>query len=382
MSLARPELQVRRTLEGFARDGVLDGGVRVDITESWQRSLMAGLAPDRLDVPCDDEFDPDGALVRAARPVLDSLGDDLGNTGVCAILADGGGLVLERHVEREFTTALDRISLAPGSVFAERTVGTNAIGTAVEQGALVFVNGWEHFADAFTGWTCAGVPVNDPRSGRLLGVLDLTCRAHDASPLMLPFARRAAKEIELRLVDQLGMVERLAVRRFLQLRRHTRGAFVFAYGDRMITNAAADRWIGPEDEILLWPLVTCTRQHRQPQVAAVELRNGQSVVLHGEPVFEGAELLGVLVRVDPAHDQSTGRSARSRQGPAFGWESLTEAERSVIDLVSSGLTNREIGARLFVSRHTVDFHLRSVYRKLAVTSRVELARLVVERAGS
>jgi DNA-binding CsgD family transcriptional regulator len=58
-----------------------------------------------------------------------------------------------------------------------------------------------------------------------------------------------------------------------------------------------------------------------------------------------------------------------------GWESLTETETRVAKLVAEGLTNREAAAQLFVSSHTVGFHLRQVYRKLDVRSRTELARL-------
>jgi hypothetical protein len=47
----------------------------------------------------------------------------------------------------------------------------------------------------------------------------------------------------------------------------------------------------------------------------------------------------------------------------------------VAELVVDGLTNRGVGARLFLSPHTVDFHLRQIYRRLGVRSRVELARL-------
>lgn len=45
------------------------------------------------------------------------------------------------------------------------------------------------------------------------------------------------------------------------------------------------------------------------------------------------------------------------------------------ELVAIGLTNPQVGRELFVSRHTVDFHLRHVYRKLGIRSRVELARM-------
>jgi DNA-binding CsgD family transcriptional regulator len=62
-----------------------------------------------------------------------------------------------------------------------------------------------------------------------------------------------------------------------------------------------------------------------------------------------------------------------------GWASLTEAERRVADLVAEGLTNRQVAARVFVSPHTVDFHLRQIFRKLGIGSRVDLTRLVLRR---
>jgi DNA-binding CsgD family transcriptional regulator len=61
------------------------------------------------------------------------------------------------------------------------------------------------------------------------------------------------------------------------------------------------------------------------------------------------------------------------------WDSLTSTERRVADLVAEGLTNREIGQRMFLSRHTIDFHLRHIYLKLHIHSRVQLARLVIEQ---
>jgi DNA-binding CsgD family transcriptional regulator len=62
-----------------------------------------------------------------------------------------------------------------------------------------------------------------------------------------------------------------------------------------------------------------------------------------------------------------------------GWRSLNPTEREIADHVADGLTNQAIGDRMYMSRHTVDFHLRHMFRKLDLTSRVELARLVIEQ---
>jgi DNA-binding CsgD family transcriptional regulator len=58
-----------------------------------------------------------------------------------------------------------------------------------------------------------------------------------------------------------------------------------------------------------------------------------------------------------------------------GWAAVTTSELAVARLVAEGLTNREVAERLFVSPHTVNSHLRHVFTKLGINSRVELARL-------
>jgi DNA-binding CsgD family transcriptional regulator len=68
--------------------------------------------------------------------------------------------------------------------------------------------------------------------------------------------------------------------------------------------------------------------------------------------------------------------------PAFGWASLTDTERRIADLVAQGLSNREVADQVFLSTHTVAFHLRHIFWKLDIGSRVQLARMVAEEAAS
>src|SRR3954447_20439968 len=71
-----------------------------------------------------------------------------------------------------------------------------------------------------------------------------------------------------------------------------------------------------------------------------------------------------------------------RNRPVEGWQSLTDTERQVAFLVAEGLTNAQVGDRRFVSRHTIDFHLRQIFRKLNVHSRVAMTRHVLEFESS
>jgi DNA-binding CsgD family transcriptional regulator len=68
--------------------------------------------------------------------------------------------------------------------------------------------------------------------------------------------------------------------------------------------------------------------------------------------------------------------------PRLGWLSLTPAERDVVGLVAEGLSNRQIADRLFLSRYTVETHLKHVFAKLTVESRAELAAVSVAEAKS
>jgi DNA-binding CsgD family transcriptional regulator len=82
--------------------------------------------------------------------------------------------------------------------------------------------------------------------------------------------------------------------------------------------------------------------------------------------------------------RSVGIGRRRRGGrarAAYGWRALTTSELEVVRLAADGLTNPEIGRRLFISRRTVQTHLSSAFRKLEITSRVELAAHAARRGG-
>ena len=71
-----------------------------------------------------------------------------------------------------------------------------------------------------------------------------------------------------------------------------------------------------------------------------------------------------------------------RRRPRSGWEAITDTERIVAGLVAEGLSNPQIGARMYLSRRTVQDHVSSILTKLDSVSRVELAALVARRGGA
>ncbi|MGN6336892.1 response regulator transcription factor, partial [Mycobacterium sp.] len=94
--------------------------------------------------------------------------------------------------------------------------------------------------------------------------------------------------------------------------------------------------------------------------------------------FEAAWAEGAALSIPEAVAYALrGRGERKRAGS--GWASLTRAELDVVKLVSTGLGNKEVAARLFVSPRTVQAHLTHIYTKLGLTSRVQLAQEATRR---
>jgi DNA-binding CsgD family transcriptional regulator/tetratricopeptide (TPR) repeat protein len=104
---------------------------------------------------------------------------------------------------------------------------------------------------------------------------------------------------------------------------------------------------------------------------------------HLRPALELATICGAASLADRAQTELLATGARPRRISLSGLDSLTPSERRVAELAAEGLTNREIAQTLFVTPKTVEFHLASVYRKLAIGSRGQLpAALTDPSSGS
>ena len=375
-----------------ARDRFLSGdpgnhpGPRAEILDSWQRSANSGIRPEQFEVPFQPDLDTDGVLQRAARPVLDHVAKDLLGTGIGFLLTNERAEILDRRAaDHSVLTQLDRVQLTVGHRYGEEDVGTNAIGTALTLHRPSIVLGGEHFADALAPLACVAVAFDDPSTGQFLGVLDVTCEVDDANALMLPFVRRVAQEVEQRLLDTAIVGERTLREHFLRAKRWAKVPIVSLSKDSMMTNRAAADILHPSDQALLWEWIE-RGLTGHPQGSEITLTNGTAVSASFEAVTDGAEFVGAIIRFDATRSPNLivnqERPVTNRVRPTFGWASMTETERRVAELVAHGLSNREAASRLFLSRHTVDYHLRSIFRKIGVDSRVQLAALFLEKAMS
>ncbi len=112
--------------------------------------------------------------------------------------------------------------------------------------------------------------------------------------------------------------------------------------------------------------------------AAIELKLHDAL---GDEAYEAAWAQGAQLSIEDALEWAR-RARGPRQRPAGGWESLTPTERKVVELVAEGLTNPQIGERMFISPATVKTHLAHIFGKLDVHSRAELTAYAVRHEKS
>ena len=102
---------------------------------------------------------------------------------------------------------------------------------------------------------------------------------------------------------------------------------------------------------------------------------------HLRVALDGFEALGALAWAERARSEvrASGQTARKRDPSTQ--DELTAQEVQIAGLVASGLSNREVAAQLFLSPRTIDFHLRNIFRKLEITSRIQLTQLELDPAA-
>jgi DNA-binding CsgD family transcriptional regulator len=135
------------------------------------------------------------------------------------------------------------------------------------------------------------------------------------------------------------------------------------------------------DELFTSALATCGEAPRPFERARTELAFGEFLRRtrrrreareHLKAAQQRFESLGAPAWAERARVElrASGQTARRREPSTR--DDLTAQELQIARLVAAGLSNRDVAAQLFLSPRTIDFHLRNVFRKLGISSRMQL----------
>ena len=152
---------------------------------------------------------------------------------------------------------------------------------------------------------------------------------------------------------------------------HVVATYFFAFRTQSLEHAVAILRESPRRPMLgqaLLELGRALRHAGRRRAARAALTEALALAQHLNAVELGAH----------AREELRLAGARPRRQMLSGPSSLTPAERRVADEAAAGWSNREIAARLFLSRKTVEMHLGRVYRKLDIRSRTELPSALPE----
>ncbi|WP_406443797.1 GAF domain-containing protein [Streptomyces sp. NBC_00631] len=199
---------LRRAHETFTTAGTVPRPVRSVVAESWRRSARAGVGPDgaaRVELTDGDlgTYRAEHPLARVMPLIRELMGTFAADGEHLLAVCDADGRLLWVEGHPATRRRADRMNFVPGARWSETAVGTNAPGTAVAVDRSVQVFAAEHFIRRVQPWTCAAAPVHDPRTGRVLGAVDITGGDRLAHPHSLGFVQAVARaaESQLALLD-------------------------------------------------------------------------------------------------------------------------------------------------------------------------------------
>jgi DNA-binding CsgD family transcriptional regulator len=351
------------------------------VRASWQRSAERyHIAQGSRQAPCiltAQELSvsraPVDELVGVAAEENDRLFAAVGKVGYALLFTAADGVVVDVRGEPARIQQFKHWGIWQGGVWAESVEGTNGIGTCIAEKAPVTVHCSHHFRARHATLSCCGAPVFDPNQN-LVAVVDVSSYEPQLSEhshaLAFALTVEAARSIEERLFRH---VHRRAWILAAIAPTRTQPILLAIDEERVVgADRHARATLDIDDQQLVAGLSLWRFFYRSPSLFASKsgdgiaklTRLGESApwqVVFTPPLPPCAAPLDLRPRV-----------RRSRDVPAAsGGPALTTRERTILEVVAQGQSNKEIGRTLGISPETVKTHLENVYCKLAVARRAQ-----------
>lgn len=311
--------KLRSLREGFIADpDATDlSSLRPVIERSWRRSRMWNIDPDRRSF--EDVVEPrlDDMVLRTAEPVLAQLETIASNTGASVFLSDPQGTITLFRGDAEVRRLTERVFPTFGGTMSEDVAGTNAEGTAIEEGGMVQIWGAEHFVESLQAFCCTSVPIQDPLRRSVRGFLSLALPNSvglDMDPnFVAMITKGAAAELTRLLSEKLSVREKSLLDTYIaEVRKRGGESVVVMDGRTAIATRGALELLQPGDYAVLAGYALESNQLARPLEREVLLDAQRKLHLRTTPISSAGEMIGSVIRLSPADDASRPMVGKTR----------------------------------------------------------------------
>ncbi|MDA3129494.1 sigma-54-dependent Fis family transcriptional regulator [Aliibacillus thermotolerans] len=154
--------------------------VRLEVLESWKRCQQYGVDPLQKETPIKVSEDKlkeqihQSKLYDISLPIIEDFSKQISGTSHLITLGDDEGKIIYLKGDREILNKAERMNFVVGADWSEQSAGSNAIGTSLAAEKPIQILSSEHYCQGVHPWVCSSAPIRDPRTNKLLGVIDLT----------------------------------------------------------------------------------------------------------------------------------------------------------------------------------------------------------------
>ncbi len=197
---------ITKTWHEFIKYGRVNEKIKKDIGDSWIRcekykvDYMDGRGVEEYKIPVEIKIKENVELVSVAHSIMKNLYNTISGSGFALFLADKDGYILDVIGDDNILEKAQELRFTKGSLWSEKTVGTNAIGTCLYLDKPMQTIGAEHYGIRQHSWTCSSAPIHDSY-GKIIGCINMSGICKDAHlhtlGIVIAVAESIKKQLEL-----------------------------------------------------------------------------------------------------------------------------------------------------------------------------------------
>ncbi len=344
------------------------------IVDSWKRCQFLGVSNNQR--PCLDPIstqeirlrsERDHTLIAASAVELRHLSDALLQTGHVVLSVDDQGFIVAAGGDIAGSGPILRRARAGVNV-GEHNLGTTAPSVAFIEREPIAIQRAEHFLSSMQLFECVAAPVLLP-NGDAIGTLCISTDTRPLLPGLMELLQNTMKRIERRLMQSVRSAGLLRIHPHPDcLGSSLEGLIALGEAGQIVgLNSLAAQFLGVDQSAAIGaPIERLLHGSASAQNARAPLMLQSQTGLR---LF--ARLEGKAVYPSPVVQRESSVPPTTAETASIVAESFTGQELKVLRHLEAGLSNKQIGVALFISQNTVKYHLKNIFSKLHVKSRLE-----------